>query len=180
MNEMSDDLLRQLWRDAGGKFHGPNVETGTMPESKLLPFIRSALNALLLADSLARAVEQISVTSSHTRTEVTGLFEAGFPLKAYQAARPLAWPDREAMKKFLPMRRDITTEHLARMAGIPVKLAAAIGRLCKEMGNPAALWTEYDTIEEALIDEACRRIRLHPKNVETPFGTVQADGKVTP
>ena len=39
----SDDSLRTLWRNAGGKFHGPNIETGTMPEDKLLPFLRSLL-----------------------------------------------------------------------------------------------------------------------------------------
>jgi hypothetical protein len=35
-----NDELRQLWKEAGGEFHGPNIETGTMPESKLLPFLR--------------------------------------------------------------------------------------------------------------------------------------------
>lgn len=42
---MSDDELRQMWRDAGGKFHGPITETGTMPESLLLPFLRSMVDA---------------------------------------------------------------------------------------------------------------------------------------
>jgi len=37
---MNDDELRALWRKAGGDFHGPRVETGTMPEAKLLPFLR--------------------------------------------------------------------------------------------------------------------------------------------
>jgi hypothetical protein len=41
---MGDDDLRKLWRAAGGEFHGPHVETGCMPESKLLPFLRSLLN----------------------------------------------------------------------------------------------------------------------------------------
>ncbi len=36
----SDSELRAIWRNAGGNFHGPNIETGTMPESKLLPFLR--------------------------------------------------------------------------------------------------------------------------------------------
>jgi hypothetical protein len=36
----SDDLLRNHWRRHGGSFHGPNVETGTMPEALLLPFLR--------------------------------------------------------------------------------------------------------------------------------------------
>jgi hypothetical protein len=32
--------LRQMWREAGGEFAGPNIETGLMPESKLLPILR--------------------------------------------------------------------------------------------------------------------------------------------
>lgn len=36
--------LRGLWYGAGGSFHGPNVETGTMPEEKLLPFLRELGN----------------------------------------------------------------------------------------------------------------------------------------
>lgn len=36
----SDARLRTFWLQAGGSFHGPNVETGTMPESKLLPLLR--------------------------------------------------------------------------------------------------------------------------------------------
>src|SRR5436190_928265 len=32
--DLTDDELRQLWRRAGGRFHGPNVETGTMPEGE--------------------------------------------------------------------------------------------------------------------------------------------------
>jgi len=36
-----DDFeLRERWRAAGGSFHGPCVETGTMPEAQLLPFLR--------------------------------------------------------------------------------------------------------------------------------------------
>lgn len=35
-----DKRLRALWRAHGGSFHGPNIETGTMPESILLPFLR--------------------------------------------------------------------------------------------------------------------------------------------
>lgn len=31
--------IRAKWREAGGKFHGPHVETGTMEEAKLLPFL---------------------------------------------------------------------------------------------------------------------------------------------
>ncbi len=38
---LTDDELRKMWRAWGGNFHGPNVETGTMPEAKLLPFLRS-------------------------------------------------------------------------------------------------------------------------------------------
>jgi len=41
--ELSDDDIRKLWREKGGSFHGPNVETGTMPETQLLLFLRELL-----------------------------------------------------------------------------------------------------------------------------------------
>lgn len=43
--EPSNVELRGLWYGAGGSFHGPNVETGTMPEAKLLPFLRELVRA---------------------------------------------------------------------------------------------------------------------------------------
>ena len=41
----SDADLRRMWRAAGGNFHGPHIETGTMPESALFPFLRNLLDA---------------------------------------------------------------------------------------------------------------------------------------
>ncbi len=41
---VTDDMhLRSMWRAAGGNFYGPNVETGSMPEADLLPFLRSLI-----------------------------------------------------------------------------------------------------------------------------------------
>lgn len=40
---LDDRKLRALWRAHGGSFHGPNIETGTMPESILLPFLRNLI-----------------------------------------------------------------------------------------------------------------------------------------
>lgn len=40
---LADDALREMWRKEGGRFYGPNVETGAMPESILLPFLRRCL-----------------------------------------------------------------------------------------------------------------------------------------
>lgn len=37
--------LKSMWIKAGGSFHGPHIETGTMPENKLLPFLRSLYEA---------------------------------------------------------------------------------------------------------------------------------------
>lgn len=37
--------LRGLWYGAGGTFHGPRVETGSMAEAKLLPFLRTLINS---------------------------------------------------------------------------------------------------------------------------------------
>lgn len=39
----TDDDLRAWWREHGGKFHGPKVETGAMPEERLLPLLRTLL-----------------------------------------------------------------------------------------------------------------------------------------
>lgn len=36
-----DELLRMEWRIAGGNFHGPNIETVTMPEADYFKFRRS-------------------------------------------------------------------------------------------------------------------------------------------
>jgi len=49
----SDHALRALWRYAGGRLHGPNVETGTMPEAKLLPFLRHLVDDFGLKASTA-------------------------------------------------------------------------------------------------------------------------------
>jgi hypothetical protein len=38
-----DEAIRRAWLNAGGSFHGPNVETGTMPEAQLLPLLRSLM-----------------------------------------------------------------------------------------------------------------------------------------
>jgi hypothetical protein len=40
----TDDDLRKLWRDHGGSFHGPKIETATMPEEALLPFLRKLIS----------------------------------------------------------------------------------------------------------------------------------------
>lgn len=39
----TDNELKVMWYDAGGSFHGPNIETGSMPESKLIPFLRKLI-----------------------------------------------------------------------------------------------------------------------------------------
>lgn len=41
--DWTDDMLRAWWKSNGGSFHGPHVETGTMPEEKLLPLLRDLL-----------------------------------------------------------------------------------------------------------------------------------------
>lgn len=41
LDSPTDTELRALWRKNGGTFYGPRVETGDMPEARLLPFLRS-------------------------------------------------------------------------------------------------------------------------------------------
>lgn len=44
---LCDSDLRAIWRSKGGSFHGPNVETGTMPEAQLLPWLCELLGGRL-------------------------------------------------------------------------------------------------------------------------------------
>jgi glutathione S-transferase len=52
---LCDSDLRAIWRSKGGSFHGPNVETGTMPEANLLPWLGEILGGGL-SDSAVRAI----------------------------------------------------------------------------------------------------------------------------
>ena len=38
--QVHDNMLRAWWRSIGGAFHGPNVETATIPEDRLLEILR--------------------------------------------------------------------------------------------------------------------------------------------
>ncbi len=40
---ISDQWLRDKWQQAGGGFHGPHIETATMPEKALFAFLRGLL-----------------------------------------------------------------------------------------------------------------------------------------
>lgn len=64
--DFAGDYLRDFWRERGGEFHGPNVETGTMPESKLLPLLSE-----LLSRAAMRSTQKASTlpTCPHGATE---------------------------------------------------------------------------------------------------------------
>lgn len=55
----SDDDLRRMWLAAGGRFNGPNVETGHIPEANLFRFLRE-LSALPLAASPPKEQEPVA------------------------------------------------------------------------------------------------------------------------
>lgn len=72
----TDDDLRAKWRAAGGGFHGPHVETGTMPEALLLPFLRS------LALSHRETVTQVAEALKAAHPEVSPVTEVKFEHEA--------------------------------------------------------------------------------------------------
>jgi hypothetical protein len=41
---INDDAIRQMWRAAGGDFHGPHIEHAFMEERKFLPFMRQLID----------------------------------------------------------------------------------------------------------------------------------------
>lgn len=66
-----DGTLRDAWREAGGEFFGPNVETGGMPEAKLLPFLRSLIRTTVeTSDALSKCYDAFMI-GSDARTPQT-------------------------------------------------------------------------------------------------------------
>lgn len=51
---VGDGTLREMWVAAGGQFFGPHVETGSMPEHLLLPFLRKLMTDQAAMHRLAR------------------------------------------------------------------------------------------------------------------------------
>jgi hypothetical protein len=40
----TDYEIREMWKSWGGSFHGPHVETATMPETNFFAMMRAILN----------------------------------------------------------------------------------------------------------------------------------------
>jgi hypothetical protein len=77
---LTDEVLRERWRAAGGSFHGPNVEPA---EARLLPFLRALATSenelvLVIAEALGRAHPQIKPTTEDE-------FEIGATVDAHQS-----------------------------------------------------------------------------------------------
>lgn len=64
--------LRGLWYSAGGYFHGPTLESATMPEALLLPFLRSLLSAHVAEDAEIRKALHDAATSLETISRIAG------------------------------------------------------------------------------------------------------------
>ena len=72
---MTDDELRTKWRSAGGSFFGPRIETGSMPESLLLPYLRSLYNeANIQQQSREMFVARLEVVSKDSLLSPNAVF----------------------------------------------------------------------------------------------------------
>ena len=60
---------RRLWKEHGGRQHGPHVETLTMPEEKFDGFIQAAITAYLSAPPVAEPVAWICTGCSRLTTD---------------------------------------------------------------------------------------------------------------
>lgn len=67
----TDEQLRDYWVRNGGEFHGPHVETGSMPESTLLPILREHRHNQGLVDRLRRDVEALKGELDYWRLRAT-------------------------------------------------------------------------------------------------------------
>ncbi len=63
-SELTDDECDTLWLRNAGDFHGPNVETGCMPQTKLRPFLR----ALARGDDISSVRVDLPLWKSIPRT----------------------------------------------------------------------------------------------------------------
>ncbi len=88
MRGITDDSLRALWRQSGGSFHGPNVETGTIPEANLLPLLRKFMEIshdFYVLQEAAREfcirVENGEVKSTYTYSKFKKLLDGTCDLK---------------------------------------------------------------------------------------------------
>lgn len=71
INMIAYHELIDLWRKAGGEFHGPNVETGTMPESQLLPFLQALVGSeqnLAQLNTRIEALYRMTILPSREKT----------------------------------------------------------------------------------------------------------------
>lgn len=62
--DVTDDELRAFWRKYGGSFHGPNIETGTMPEAALLPLLRYLITMVPITDPTKDVAQNIANVGS--------------------------------------------------------------------------------------------------------------------
>lgn len=85
---ITDNALREFWRSKGGDFHGPFIETGAMPESKLLPFLRELMRAAPRgadasnADLYKAALEKITQDCTARKAVMIACKALGIPTPA--------------------------------------------------------------------------------------------------
>ena len=115
----TDFELRERWRAAGGSFHGPCVETGTMPEEQLLPFLRDlAATPSLPATEDSSAGDQVEAV--HPDDAAVDALVAMMKAKlAKQRAKGYGgWNTQECSQQRLS---DMLRDHVAK--GDPVDVA---------------------------------------------------------
>lgn len=67
---LDDAFLRQMWRNEGGSFHGPIVETATMPEKDLLGLMKRFISRFInLKYALWKVANPIAYLNSEAQKE---------------------------------------------------------------------------------------------------------------
>jgi hypothetical protein len=73
---LSDAQIKGMWEAAGGRFHGPNIETATMPEEKMFAFVRQVAARAPQADRSAQVDLNDSGFAEQLRAAVRNAFKA--------------------------------------------------------------------------------------------------------
>lgn len=106
----SDDELREAWRNAGGSFHGPHVETGTMPETELFVFLRGMLKAgempLALVPTFNERLEQIRLDLASIVDRMNRDHSEPIAMSAQMALNAVAQLQRDNKQWFVDLSWD--------------------------------------------------------------------------
>ena len=155
---MTDRQCRDIWRLHGGDFHGPITETGTMPESTLLPLIRLLWGSRAEVSGMvpyAQVLEQIQKTCAalKQRNDATEALETALADAAHWKANHACEVERARLLKErpdMPIERTKAYEAMGEIQARAKELDALVAGIAEafhigsEVLSPSVIMTNIE------------------------------------